>query len=64
MRKFGSKGDVVGSVEVRSARGFSRTKHIIAVRLPSGQTLQLSEDDAVTVSDALRAEVERIRRPT
>ena len=62
-RKFGQRGNVAGSVEVRSARGFSRAISIIAVTLPSGETLQLSLDDARAVCDAIQAEIDRVRGP-
>jgi NH3-dependent NAD+ synthetase len=62
-RKFGQRGDVVGSVEVRSGRGFSRAISLIAVTLPSGETLQLSLDDARAVCDAIQAEIDRVRGP-
>jgi hypothetical protein len=65
-RKFGQRGDVNGSagqVEVRSGRGFSRAVSLIAVTLPSGESLQLSLDDALAVCEAIQAEVARVRGP-
>lgn len=62
-RKFGQRGGVNGSVEVRSGRGFSRAVSLIAVTLPSGESLQLSLDDALAVCEAIQAEVARVRGP-